>query len=893
MTSTHNDLIAAKRHIIIQWFVALYLLILPSASHAERTLSVGVYDNQPGVFSEANSGQIRGFYIDILEYAANKEGWKLNYQLDTWPNLLKQLEQGEIDLLVAIAHTPDRAKRFEFTNEMVFSNWGQAYVRDSKLQSVLDLTDKQIAGVANDIYSTNFSQLLKGLNISHHWQEHATYQQVMQHVANGKADAAILPRSAGFVLEKQFNLIRSPIICCPMEVRYAAPKNKNQEILSRLDGHLKELKADKSSYYYQSFNRWYTDSAQEGMPAWMLWTALTVAGGSLVIMVVLLIHKKRKEKELAQAQMIAMLKTQESQSVQTLNILLKTALIPMSLDQQLRHILETLFTMSWFPLLPQGTIYLVNQDKGALQLAACVGLDPEQLEHPELPGKSSLNPENPAINYHVDRAHGHYQIPIQSANSVFGLLNLYVPAEHQAQQKDKEFLTSVAMTIAAMVERKYLEYKVQKQAEIDELTGLPNRALFHNRLERAIAVADRTHTEVVLMFIDLDRFKQVNDTMGHKAGDHLLQEAAKRLLACVRTTDTVSRLGGDEFTIILPKSTPLVYVEYIALRIQQEMAAPFHLEEGVAEVSASIGITIYPRDGADMDQLLQSADTAMYHAKNSGRNSFSFFDYAMMAEAIERLEIEKALKLAMEKEELLVYYQPKVNPLTGRTAGMEALVRWKKNQSEFVSPGLFIPIAEQSALIVTIGTYVLHQACRQTKRWLDAGYGPLCVSVNLSVRQLKQEEVLLNTLQEILQETGLPASALEVEITESMMMQNVNSVVALLHKVRDLGIKISIDDFGTGYSSLSSLKHLPIQTLKVDRSFITGVGEDQDSAAIVQAIIALAKQLNLKIVAEGVENRQQVQFLSQLGCDEIQGYYYGKPMSSEDFSAFLQQPPTT
>ncbi|MBF0098609.1 MAG: EAL domain-containing protein [Magnetococcales bacterium] len=872
-------------------FFLLLGLLFPSAALAEQVLSVGVYDNQPGVFIDAKSGQTKGFYIDILEEVAKKEGWKLNYQFDSWANQLKRLEKAEIDLLVAIAFTQERAKLYDFTSEMALSNWGQAYVHDSKLQSVLDLSDKQIAGVANDIYSTSFSQLLKGLNIAHHWQDLSGYQQVMQQVANGKADAGIVPRTAGIVLEKQYNIIRSPIICCPMEVRYAAPKGKHPDILNRLDHHLKEMKADKASFYHTSFNHWFAGANQDGLSMWILWGSLGVAIVSLLVMIALLVVKKRKEQELAQAQWIATLKTQESQSVHTLNVLLKTALIPMSLDQQLRHILETLFGMSWLPLLAKGSIYLVEPDRGALHLAACIGLDAQTMETPALPDYYGPGNDHHGVLFICSEQHGHYQIPIQSANTLFGLLNLYVASDHQPQEKDKEFLTSVAMTIAAMVERKYLELKVQKQAEIDELTGLPNRALFHSRLERAIAVADRSHSEVVLMFIDLDRFKQVNDTMGHKAGDRLLQEAAKRLLACVRTTDTVSRLGGDEFTIILPKSTPLVYVEYIALRIQQEMAAPFHLEEGLAEVSASIGITLYPRDGADMEQLLQSADTAMYHAKNSGRNAFSFFDYTMMAEALERLEIEKALRLAMENQELLVYYQPKVNPQTGVTAGMEALVRWKKNQTEFVSPGLFIPIAEQSALIVAIGSYVLRRACVQTKRWLDSGHGPLCVSVNLSVRQLKQEDALLNTLQEILAETGLPPSSLEVEITESMMMQNVDSVVALLHKVRAMGIKISIDDFGTGYSSLSSLKHLPIQTLKVDRSFITSVGEDQDSAAIVQAIIALAKQLNLKIVAEGVESRQQVQFLAQLGCDEIQGYYYGKPMSSEDFSHFLQQPP--
>ena len=390
-----------------------------------------------------------------------------------------------------------------------------------------------------------------------------------------------------------------------------------------------------------------------------------------------------------------------------------------------------------------------------------------------------------------------------------------------------------------------------------------------------------------MLFVNLDHFKSINDTLGHAVGDELLQEAARRITLCIRDYDVVARFGGDEFAVIMPQLTNQFYVAFVARRIIEELSKPFTLSIDVVHLSASIGISVFPHDASSPGQLLKNATIAVNHAKKDGRSTLMFFEKDMHAKAMQRVNLEKALKQALENDEFVVYYQPKIDPTSNQVIGMEALLRWQRPGFGLVSPAVFIPIAEQTGLIVPIGAHVLNVACRQNKAWIDAGRPPMCVSVNLSTRQFQQGDALLTTIKTTLANTGLAAEFLEMEITESMMMLDMSKAIDLMDEVQALGVKISVDDFGTGYSSLSALKLLPIQTLKIDRSFIIGLVADQDSIAIVSAIISLAKQLHLKIVAEGVETIEQVKFLQENGCDEIQGFFYAKPMPAQEFEAFL------
>ena len=429
--------------------------------------------------------------------------------------------------------------------------------------------------------------------------------------------------------------------------------------------------------------------------------------------------------------------------------------------------------------------------------------------------------------------------------------------------------------------------ELEQFAYYDPLTGLANRALFQDRLPQAIGRVERNERLMGLMFLDLDRFKEINDTLGHDAGDVLLQSVAKRLEERLRRTDTIARLGGDEFTIILEGLSGVEEVAAIAQEILDVMDPPFTLEGHEVFVSTSIGIAIYPNDGDNTDVLMKNADAAMYRAKEHGRNNYQFYTADMNAKSVERLALESRLRRALEREEFQLYYQPQVDLNTGQVIGMEALIRWRRSDtSELVSPAEFIPLAEETGLIVPIGEWVMRTACAQNRAWQDAGLPPLRVAVNLSARQFRQDD-LADYLAKVLKDARLAPQYLELELTEGHLIEH-SHAGATLAELKAMGHPLSVDDFGTGYSSLSYLKRFPIDTLKIDRSFVMDITTDPDAAAIANAIIALAQSLRLKVIAEGVETEGQLDFLRSKGCHEVQGYLFGPPIPAEQVAQKMQ-----
>ncbi len=437
-------------------------------------------------------------------------------------------------------------------------------------------------------------------------------------------------------------------------------------------------------------------------------------------------------------------------------------------------------------------------------------------------------------------------------------------------------MTAVANQASVALAQFDLRQKIEHQAFHDALTGLPNRRLFENRLELALAQAERYGTIFATMFIDLDGFKHVNDTLGHEVGDELLLAVTKRLKERTRDSDTLARMGGDEFALII---TNLRYKDD-AIRVGQSYLALFQEIFEVAahslSVGASIGISLYPSDGQDLSSLLRHADSAMYQAKNAGKNSVCSFTQELADQAKERLDLENDLRKALEKNELELYYQPQICLQTGEQIGVEALLRWIHPDRGFISPIQFIPIAEETKLILPIGEWVLKEACRQTVAWQKKHGSSMQVAVNISAIQFDRFD-FLNTVISALEETGLDPSYLELEVTETVLMQDVNIVIERLNELRSLGISIAIDDFGTGYSSLQYLQQLPLDKLKIDRSFINTI-EANKGSALVETIVLLAKRFGLKILAEGIEDKEQLEFLESLGCDEAQGYYFSKPV---------------
>jgi diguanylate cyclase (GGDEF)-like protein len=429
--------------------------------------------------------------------------------------------------------------------------------------------------------------------------------------------------------------------------------------------------------------------------------------------------------------------------------------------------------------------------------------------------------------------------------------------------------------------------RVEYLAYHDGLTGLPNRSLFSKLLSQSISEAHRYHKQLAVSFLDLDRFKQINDTLGHEAGDQLLQEVATRLKGCVRDSDTVARLGGDEFVVLLPELGDGKYAATVAQKILTAIAKPFTLIGQEFRVTASIGISTYPEDGLDEQTLTKNSDIAMYQAKAEGKNNFQFYSEKLNANSLERLTLESSLRHALERNEFRVHYQAKRDIASGHVTGMEALLRWEHPDLGTVAPMEFIPIAEETGLIIPIGKWVLRTVCSQSVAWQAQGLPPLIVAVNLTARQFCDEQ-LLPDLTTILQTTGLDPHLLELEIAESLLTHDVENTLRILTGLKTLGTRIAIDDFGTGYSSLATLQRFPLDTIKIDRSFIRNIAASEEDTGLADAIIAMGKSLSLTVVAQGVESRDQAEFLRTHACDELQGFYFKRPLPADEFGQLLQ-----
>jgi diguanylate cyclase (GGDEF)-like protein len=451
-----------------------------------------------------------------------------------------------------------------------------------------------------------------------------------------------------------------------------------------------------------------------------------------------------------------------------------------------------------------------------------------------------------------------------------------------------------------ITERKEAEERIRNIAYFDSLTGLPNRIFFKENLQHALAYAERKMRKVAIFFIDLDRFKQVNDTMGHSIGDKLLQECAARLTQSIRKYDhltrdnpiqpfsSVARLGGDEFTIILDDLILSQDAAKVAQRINEELATPYILEGLEVIMTASIGISIYPDDGRDINSLIKNADTAMYHAKEQGRNNFQFYTREMTATAFEKMKLENHLRRALERGEFTLDYQPQVDVVSGKITGLEALIRWRSPELGLVPPASFIPLAEETGLISRIDEWVIFKACAQMMIWEEAGLQPVRIAVNVSGKHFLRDK-FIEAISNIIATAGIRPHNLELELTESVFMNFNEETIATLNALKEMGLSLSIDDFGTGYSSLAYLKRFPITTLKIDQSFVREVTTDTDSAAIVTAIVAMARGLQMKVIAEGVETKEQLNFLRDLDCHNMQGYLFSRPQDAESIGQMLRE----
>jgi diguanylate cyclase (GGDEF)-like protein len=482
-----------------------------------------------------------------------------------------------------------------------------------------------------------------------------------------------------------------------------------------------------------------------------------------------------------------------------------------------------------------------------------------------------------------------FLVPLCFEDKFWGYLGLAdCSQERHWSRHEESTLLTMAASISGAWQRQQVEEKIRYQALHDLLTGLPNRLQFNDSLDKALPKAGISLDSLAVMFLDLDRFKVINDTLGHTLGDLLLKLVAQRLRDSLRSGDTVARWGGDEFTILLPEVTSQEQIKQVAQKILTSLTNAFEIKGHELYISASLGIALFNDNSPDAETLIQHADAALYHAKDAGRNNYQFYTPALSTKTPAFLTLEKSLRYALEREEFMLYYQPRINIITREITGVEALLRWQHPEMGLVAPNIFIPLAEESGLIVPIGEWVIRTACKQNKAWQEAGFRPMTMAVNLSLKQFRQAnlvDILINTLQE----TGLDPQFLELEITESTAIEDLEFTRTVLQNLNQMGLYISIDDFGTGHSSLSRLQLLPLHHLKIDKSFIQDLATDEKVAHIVKAIVVLGQSLGLKITAEGVEKQEELDFLTSINCEDVQGYFFYRPMAADKITEILRK----
>lgn len=868
---------------LIQLLLLPLLLLSPFAgARAEPLrLRVGVYQNPPMLVLHQN-GAISGIFAELLDRIAEEEGWQLEYLPGTWSENLTRLEAGQIDLLAAIAFTQARSDRFDFSTQTVLSNWGQLYTRpDQDLDSILELDGKTVAVLAKDVFFSSdggLQQLVHRFGLTVQFLECDSYPAVLQAVADGKAAAGLVNRLFGGLQAQDYHLHKTSVVLNPIEIRYAFPKGRGGELTPAIDRRLMEWKQNPASVYHQILDSNLGQPAS--LPPWLL-PGMGITAGALLLFagssLVLRRQVKARTRELSTKNRQLNLELEH-------RLRTETALRERELQYQAlfrnNHAAMLLIDPQTKTVVDANPAACRFYGYGHAELTQCKVSDLNTLSEAEIAGEMAQA---------LAESRNRFQFRHRLADGSIKDVEVFSgPITVAGRPLLYSIIHDISERLATEEKLQRSEQQYQFLAQHDALTGLPNRMLFRDRLERALARARRGQTQVALLFLDLDRFKHINDSLGHQVGDQVLVEIANLLRQCVRESDTVARLGGDEFVVILEQIDSAEAVGSSAQKILEHLAAGFSVAGQHFVLSASIGIGLYPDDARDPDELMRLADVAMYRAKSQGRNNYQLFTPDMNLRAHRQLSLELDLRQALARGELALVYQPQFDLTNTTLVGAEALLRWHHPGQGLIAPADFIPLAEETGLIVPIGEWVLEQACDQVALWQQAGLPELQIAVNISPRQFFRSD-LLGCVQRVLERSGLDPRQLVLEVTESMLMENVEVAVQTMEQLNAVGLQISIDDFGTGYSSLQHLKRFPVSQLKIDRSFVEDVTSNRDAAAIARSIIALGQTMRLEVVAEGVETAGQREFLRRSGCAYAQGYLFGRPVEAAEFVHFFRE----
>ncbi|MCX7554081.1 EAL domain-containing protein [Marinicella sp. S1101] len=811
-----------------------------------QTYKIGYFDSAPLSFRNNDLQQADGFAIELMNQIADLNDFSIEWYYDEFPNLLNLIKSKRIDGIVSVGYSSERAQFMSYSSNSFANVWGQVFLpANSSIENLFDLDGKTIALMATGVNGINFINQCEIFEVNCNYVYENSYPEVFKKLNQGLVDAAVSNNMVGLSFQDQFSIFPSSIVFDPFKVFIAVPKNTNKQLLSSYNQTMADWKKNPDSFYYQTRYKWTTNIKEDIIPNWIWYWIFGLVTFGLMTGLAAFLFKRQVNSRVKE------LSDREHQLDQIINIV-PHMIFANSEDGRL--ILANDTARDLFGIKQNSDEHLNVFDT----LKAHEGFQ-DLVTYTQL-----TNPFDTEIEI-KDHA-GHEKT----------LMMTKVP--YSASNKTKAAVVTVGVDISQL---KAYENEIMYLAKYDALTGLPNRDLLKDRLKSSLTRAIQYNHVGGILHIDLDNFKNINDSKGHKVGDILIKKVALRIKSCANPGDTIARLGGDEFIIELPElknDAKIAETQAIemAQSILEKIKQPIEINNQHYHITASMGLVIYPRDGESHATLLQRADTAMFEAKFKGRNRIQVFNKDIETKVMKNHLLENDLRLALQNKEINIVYQPIVNASNGQMAGSEILLRWLHHSEGEIMPGDFIPIAERAQLILEIGYWTIEEACKQIVSWRNLTKNPFFLAVNLSVIQIR-DKTFLQRVTDLIETYQIPHNHLEFEMTESILLTESKRSLEMIKQLKLLGIKLSIDDFGTGYSSFDYIRKLPLDKIKIDKSFIKDIPDDNSSTTIVKTILAMAEEMQLEVVAEGVETAEQVEFLKKHHCQYFQGYYFSRP----------------
>lgn len=832
--------------------------VCSKADNAQPTVRVGIYQNAPKIYIN-KQGKPAGLFVTLIKAIAAKQSWHLKFVRCHWQECLQDLMRNRIDLMPDVAYSAKRNLEFAFHHVPVAHSWSVVLTHQGKpLFSLKELDNRRIALLAGAVQHGPLAALMHANHLQYTSLSFPSYAKAFAAVRDGTADAVV---SNSFFADRnaeKYHLQETPIIFNPVSLYYAAHKGDPKHLLPAIDSQLRAWRYDDHSIYYAALKSAMVPAQEAVVPPKfhrLLYGAAVLLLLFLSISGILRWQVSRKAIQLGNVEnrLEHML---QSSPVVLYQLVLEGGRVT---TRWISDNLERLFGFT-----PQE---FVEQDMWLSQLHPA---DRKSVED----NLSSLPQHGQIVQeYRILDSHGHIR---------------YVRDEMRLLPGSAGRADEIVGCWNDLTEARAQEARLSFLTHYDSLTRLPNRTLLLDRLSQALQQAKRNNKSLALLYVDIDKFKHINESLGHGVGDNVLKQVAQRLGRLIPASNILARIGGNGFALLMEEQVDRKEAIKLAKKITQSFIRPLQLQQRELTLTVSLGIALSPADGDNPASLLQNAEVAMYDAKSTGRNTYKFFAHTQSHNAEDRLLLETALRSAVAHAELFLHYQPQVRLATHELVGVEALLRWQHPQLGMVSPDQFIPIAEEMGVIDEIGAWVLDEACHQMVRWQENGIRVPRVAINLSIQQI-DDETLVPLVNRVITDTGLKPGMLELEVTESLIMREPEKTTAALESFRQMGIQLAIDDFGTGYSSLNYLRHLPLDRLKIDQSFVRDIGTNSSSEVISRAIISLARSLELETVAEGIETQHQLDFLLEEGCEMGQGYLFSRPVAAEQLVEFLSR----